>query len=99
MSLFELRKLYFELCDEVFTTSGFGADSAKMDVLLKRTFKEARMCDILEPRYAPPPMRSSLYWLNLVRVLVTAVNAENTDLTLVYFNNCFGDSYSEGRCG
>ena len=30
------------------------------------------------------------------RVLVTAVNAENTDLSLVFFNNCFDDDYSKG---
>ena len=28
---------------------------------------------------------------------MTAVNAENTDLGLVFFNNCFGDSYSDGQ--
>lgn len=78
LSLFDLRKLYFEMCDQVFTCSGFGANSEKMNQLLRSTFKDARMNDVSEPR-----------------VLVTAVNAENTDLSLVFFNNCFDDDYSK----
>ena len=30
------------------------------------------------------------------RVLITAVNATDTDLDLIFFNNCFNDKYSKG---
>ena len=35
--------------------------------------------------------------LSFCRVMVTAVDARNTDLNLVFFNNCFFDEYGDGR--
>ena len=53
MTLRELRKLYFEMKREVFSTMrcGFGCDEEKMDRLLQKYFGKIRMDEEVPSKY------------------------------------------------
>jgi len=111
-SLNELRQLYFKLKDEVFGKSraSVAYNTEALERILKKELGDQRMSDVKYPRYIM--MHHFITWLVIVctwneifkqfitftfRVLIPAVRKDFINLKLHFFNNCFGDEFSNGK--
>jgi hypothetical protein len=80
-SLEEVRHLYFKMKSEVFTGGSYGFNTAALERLLKETF--------------PPHMTMDCPVAHSTKVLVAAVYKKTAPPQLHFFNNCFGDKFSQ----
>ncbi len=87
--------------EDVFSSGnryGYGFDTKKKEQVLLRYFDpEMKMTDVTEPKYVALFLIQYEYIMtSIFRVLITAVDCQNSNLEVVFFNNCFFDEHSEG---
>ena len=110
-SLQEIRQAYFKVKNRVFAKARFGVvfSAQAMEEILKEMLGDIRMFDVQKPKYvlrSGPIYReldTYIHSANLIpylpinRVLIAAVNKSTTNPELHFFNNCFGDEFSERK--
>ena len=97
--------------NRVFAKARFGVvfSAQAMEEILKEMLGDIRMFDVQKPKYvlrSGPIYReldTYIHSANLIpylpinRVLIAAVNKSTTNPELHFFNNCFGDEFSERK--
>lgn len=86
---------------------GFAYNTMALEDLLKEELGETtRLSDVTFPRYGQYSGRNKfkdyrIIIINVfisIRVLISAVNKKTTPPTLHFFNNCFDNEFSNGKC-